>query len=339
MNSKSFAVSLRFAGLAIPSLTFALLFSFTGRATADSTELSIDLQHYIRMGERWIQERVDPDLPRRIGIDEQRLQSVWRSLYAALQGEYVLDLAALEEPARITAAILANFETTQPYAAWLEARMEYFEVAGELRLLLPPEERPPLRPVAPPQAGRPQVRRHVAPPHPDPAVQRDVWRKRMEERPLPQGAQHYVERLKPIFRAEGVPEQLVWVAEVESTFNPRARSPAGAVGLFQFMPATAQQYGLSLEPHDERILPEKSAMAAARYLRYLYGRFGSWDLALAAYNAGEGRVGRLLRADGAKTFSDITVKLPAETQMYVPRIDATLQRREALSLAQLPAPR
>jgi len=302
-------------------------------------EISVDVQSLIRMGERWFQERVDTDQISELGIDEERLLQLWRTLYTSLQGEYVLDLAALEEPARMTVALLDRFESTQPYAGWLRTRLEYFEVASELRLLLPPEERPPLRIVPPPRTPAEVRPRPAPPPQPAPAAQQEVWRKRMENRPLPRGSQHYVDRLKPIFRAQGIPPELVWVAEVESTFNPQARSPVGAVGLFQFMPATARQYGLALEPQDERMQPEKSALAAARYLRYLHGRFGSWDLALAAYNAGEGRVGRLLRADNATGFTDISPKLPAETQMYVPRIDATLQHREKLTLAQLPAPR
>ena len=72
---------------------------------------------------------------------------------------------------------------------------------------------------------------------------------------MPAGAQTYVPRLKPIFVAGGVPAELVWLAEVESSFNPEARSPIGAAGLFQFMPATAKSVGLSLSPQDERLNP------------------------------------------------------------------------------------
>ncbi len=128
------------------------------------------------------------------------------------------------------------------------------------------------------------------------------------------------------------------MAEVESSFNPKARSPVGAAGLFQLMPATAKQNGLSLFPRDERLQPEKNARAAAQYLKYLHGRFGDWRLALAAYNAGEGRVQRLLQKHKARTFDRIATRLPAETQMYVPKIEATLLRREGLSLAALKGP-
>jgi hypothetical protein len=132
-----------------------------------------------------------------------------------------------------------------------------------------------------------------------------------------------------IFRAEGVPPEFVWQAEAESTFNPAARSPVGAVGLFQFMPATAQQFGLRLSPQDERLDAIKNARAAAKYLRMLHARFGNWPLAFAAYNCGEGRVSKTLRSTGGKTFDDIHDKLPAETRMYVPKSAALVQLRES----------
>ena len=75
--------------------------------------------------------------------------------------------------------------------------------------------------------------------------------------------------------------------------------------------------------------------AAAKYLRYLHGKFRDWRLALAAYNAGEGRVRRLLEKEGAKSFDEIATKLPAETQMYVPKVEATILRREGVNLTKL----
>jgi membrane-bound lytic murein transglycosylase D len=134
-------------------------------------------------------------------------------------------------------------------------------------------------------------------------------------------------KLRAAFAAEGVPPELAWVAEAESSLNPSARSPVGAKGLFQFMPETAKSMGLSTFLPDERTHPEKSARAAARYLRTLHGKFGNWALALAAYNAGEGRVSRTLKKQNAKTFTAIADALPAETRMYVPKVCALIAVR------------
>ncbi|MBC8011261.1 MAG: lytic transglycosylase domain-containing protein, partial [Burkholderiales bacterium] len=140
------------------------------------------------------------------------------------------------------------------------------------------------------------------------------------------------------FAAEGVPEALVWLAETESTFNPAARSPVGARGLFQLMPATAKSLGLSLMPFDERTQPEASARAAAVYLKKLHTRFGDWPLALAAYNAGEGRVGRTLKARGATDYAGIAEHLPSETKLYVPKVLATVQLRAGVTPEALGTP-
>jgi membrane-bound lytic murein transglycosylase D len=169
-------------------------------------------------------------------------------------------------------------------------------------------------------------------------MEREVWVKKLTDRPWPEAAKPYVSRLKPIFTGQKVPPQLVWLAEVESSFDPRARSPAGAVGLFQLMPATAKRFGLRTSPPDQRLRPEESAQAAAKYLEYLHGQFKDWRLALAAYNAGEGTVQRLMKQYNAKTFDAIATHLPAETQMYVPRVEATLARREGVKLSELPLP-
>src|SRR5690606_28240440 len=138
---------------------------------------------------------------------------------------------------------------------------------------------------------------------------------------------------------EGLPAELAWLPEIESMFDPRAHNTVGARGLFQIMPGTATELGLELLPFDERTNPEKSARAAAALLRRLHGRFNSWPLALAAYNAGEGRVRRTLKASEASTFGEIAAALPVETQLYVPKVLATLTVREGIAPESLAAPR
>jgi membrane-bound lytic murein transglycosylase D len=175
-------------------------------------------------------------------------------------------------------------------------------------------------------------------PAPPLKIQRTAWDKALEQRPMPRLAQTYLPRIKRIFELEGVPPELAWVAEVESSFDPGARSPAGAAGLFQLMPMTARQMRLSSWPRDERLQPEKNAHAAAKYLRHLHDRFHDWRLALAAYNVGETRVETLLKGAKTRSFDAISSRLPAETQMYVPKIEATLRKREGRSLSDLSLP-
>lgn len=165
----------------------------------------------------------------------------------------------------------------------------------------------------------------------------DLWVSALRDEPRPKRADEFLPNIKRIFAEEGVPEELAWIPEIESTFNPRARNPSGARGLFQLMPLTARAQGLRLWPHDERTNPEKSARAAAALLRQLHDVFDSWPLALAAYNAGEGRVRRTLLASDATTFAEIAHSLPTETRLYVPRVLATLAVREGIEPDRLAA--
>ena len=155
---------------------------------------------------------------------------------------------------------------------------------------------------------------------------------------MPAGAATLMPKLRSAFAAEGIPPELAWVAEAESSLNPAARSPVGAKGLFQFMPETAKAMGLSTFLPDERTDPEKSARAAARYLRSLHQRFGNWALVLAAYNAGEGRVSRTLAKHGAKSYTAIADALPAETRMYVPKVCALIATRTGVPPGKIAAP-
>jgi membrane-bound lytic murein transglycosylase D len=139
----------------------------------------------------------------------------------------------------------------------------------------------------------------------------------------------YEGMIRTKLRERGMPEDLLYLSMIESGFNPTARSRVQAVGLWQFMAPTARDYGLRVDSYvDERRDPEKSTDAALRYLQDLYRRFGSWNLAAAAYNTGEGRVSRAMRATtgsvkGEETdFWKIRRLLPSDTREYVPLIYA-----------------
>ncbi len=142
----------------------------------------------------------------------------------------------------------------------------------------------------------------------------------------------YLPMIFTVFREKGLPEELVFTAMIESGFNPVAVSRAGAKGLWQFMAPTARRYGLRVDRWvDERLDPEKSTVAAANYLRDLHALFGSWDLAKAAYNAGEMKVSRAIQGMGTTDFWALTRGrlLRQETKDFVPAIHAaTLIGRE-----------
>jgi membrane-bound lytic murein transglycosylase D len=135
----------------------------------------------------------------------------------------------------------------------------------------------------------------------------------------------YQPLVETIFTEFHLPSDLVYLSLVESGFNPYAYSRAKATGPWQFMKGTAKVYGLRVDNYvDERRDPIKSTVAAARYLRDLYDLFGAWPLAMAAYNAGEGKVMRALHKAGAESFSEIskTRLIRRETKEYVPRFMA-----------------
>jgi Transglycosylase SLT domain len=134
--------------------------------------------------------------------------------------------------------------------------------------------------------------------------------------------------LESILEREGVPRELVAVVLVESGAQPLAISPRHARGLWQFIPETARQYGLTVgQGIDERISVEPATRAATRYLRDLHEHFGDWPLALAAYNAGQNAVEGALKKGGASTFWQLSSAglLPPETRGYVPAVLAAMQ--------------
>lgn len=133
----------------------------------------------------------------------------------------------------------------------------------------------------------------------------------------------YMELFRTVLQKEGLPPDLVHLVFVESGFNVNAQSYASAVGPWQFMKATSKLFGLNVNQWvDERKDPEKATVAAARYLKHLYGIFGDWPLALASYNAGEGTVLRAIKRQGTTNYWDL--KLPQQTEDYVPQFMAAL---------------
>jgi membrane-bound lytic murein transglycosylase D len=137
----------------------------------------------------------------------------------------------------------------------------------------------------------------------------------------------YLPMIHRVFAEEGLPQDLAMIAFIESSFLPMARSNKMAQGIWQFMPRTGRHYGLrSNGVVDERRDPEKSTRAAARYLAYLHELFGDWYLAMAAYNAGEGKIMRAMNKTGAKDFWQLasTGAIRKQTKNYVPAFLASV---------------
>jgi hypothetical protein len=162
-----------------------------------------------------------------------------------------------------------------------------------------------------------------------PEVQDELNRYLTQERStvthiLTKGAEAFGPMAK-VLEGAGVPPELVSVAAVESCLNTRAASPAGAKGMWQFMKSTARVYGLRVERgRDDRTDVVRSTEAAAQHLRDLFIAFQDWHLALAAYNAGRGAIGKLLNRTGGDDFWELARAghLPRETQRFVPKVIA-----------------
>jgi len=304
-------------------IAIVLLIASGWLARAQTNDL--DLGGMLDAAQQFAQENLDPEVVQALQqVDRAKVEDFLNHFQDYLNGDRVLDVTDLKDTANTILPLLNAHEETQPYAEWLRARLDYFDVAEELKAAAP-------APVPQPGTNTPPVS-----PNPPFKAEQEIWSKK-KSRPLPKEAEQIVPLLKTIFTAEGVPSALVWLAEVESGFNSRARSPAGAVGMYQLMPATAKGLGLSLFPFDERKQWEPASHASAKYLRQLHDQFDDWRLAVAAYNAGPGTVSRLLKRYATTNYEGIAQHLPAETQMYVPKVEATILHREGLELEKLKA--
>jgi len=140
-------------------------------------------------------------------------------------------------------------------------------------------------------------------------------------------ASRYLFHIVQELEARGMPTELALLPFIESAFNPHAKSTASAVGMWQFMPATGRNFNLNQSTlKDERRNVLASTEAALNYLQTLHNMFGDWQLALAAYNWGEGSVKRAIKKNQAAglpiDFNSLSERMPAETRNYVPKLQA-----------------
>ena len=166
-----------------------------------------------------------------------------------------------------------------------------------------------------------------------------AWERRMRTRrefaddtreTMARGAR-YLPQLRQLVVDAGLPPGLALLPAVESGFEPRARGRHGELGLWQLRPATARRFGLVVNSQrDDRTDPARSTRAAVRYLRFLHARFRDWPLALAAYNAGEGRINRALARQPRASFWELAASghLPRKSRDYVPRFLAVVRLAE-----------
>ncbi len=135
----------------------------------------------------------------------------------------------------------------------------------------------------------------------------------------------FMRMARRIFKEEGIPENVAWLGQVESAWKPSAMSNMAASGLWQFIPGTGSRFGLKRTAYiDERNSFDEATRASARYLKFLFNRYGNWELGIAAYNCGEGNVDKAIRRAGVADFWRAYQYLPQETRNYVPNILATI---------------
>jgi len=301
-------------------LFFSLFPPAVAQDQGANEESATALESLLGIGQELWEQHAPPELQEQYRLPTfEEAESFLANMERALQEGDFPQLAPYAEHAPLALSILRQFEGGDSLADWLQPRIDYLVAAQRIT------ERP-----TPPPSPKAQSPSSASLPL---EFTQPYWNQTMASRPLPKLAERYMPIFKRSFASKRVPPELAWLSEVESSLNLHAKSPVGAYGPFQFMPATAERFGLKIGSPDERSHPEKSSAAAASYLKILYNQFQSWPLALAAYNAGEGRVGRTMKSHGAKTFDELSPHLPAETRMYVPKVLATVAARESIDPA------
>ncbi len=300
----------------------------------------------LQLGQQLFDQLAPPEIKAQYEFpSKQQWDDFAARLQKALESDDLRALAEYAPQARAALPALRLIPEYDDYADWLTARLDELEAAEQIVAQKPTPPAPSPSPTPTPKpipTPAPTPSRPTSPTSPSSGADIPhyaLFLSRARTALMPGRAAELLPRLRAAFAAEGVPPELVWLAEAESTFNPVARSPVGARGLFQLMPETAKELGLSIFLPDDRTDPEKSARAAARLLRANYEKFGSWPLAIAAYNAGAGRVTRLLEKTSTKTYAGIAAALPAETRLYVPKVCALVAVRGGVSPESIPAPR
>src|ERR1044071_672712 len=191
MTTSQFSIAQVFKPRKAILFALAALLSLAATLKASAQENTLSLDDLLQSAQQWANENLDQDALRVLqNTDRQKVEQLLANIQKQFQGEYVIDLPSLKESARKLIPLLEQYEETLPYALWLKTRLDYLEVADELRIRIGPPKQQPGKPVV---ASRP-------PPQPE----REVWIQKLSERPWPIGAKAYVHQLKPIFTAQKV---------------------------------------------------------------------------------------------------------------------------------------
>lgn len=237
-----------------------------------------------------------------------RPRSVTRSLARLLPAFCLLAVGGCAS----TAAVVKETLKDQPLLANAFSRAVSFGTEPQKK----PKPEPSAYPQVPIEENSPRVRQFIK--------QYGYAHRETMKTYLTRG-RNYLPMVKAMTKENGLPEELAYLCLLESGANPEARSPANALGMWQFMPETARSYGLRVDSWvDERLDPRRSTKAAMLYLKDLYGMFGCWRLALSAYNSGENKLNKVLCQEDAEEYDEIcsSKRLKRETKEFYPRYQA-----------------
>ncbi len=204
-------------------LIIALLVPCWGAPAQTNLDAELDLSDLVGTVQEWAEENLDEDFLASLGeVDQQKVEAFLKQFAQQLDGNQVLDLAALTDVGKAALPLLEAHEETQPYAAWLRSRLDYPEAAEELRRALPP-------PKVEPGKSSP------SPTNPPPVLERKVWEQKLSQRPLPPGAEQLGPKRNSL-RCRGRSQGTDLAGGGRVSFDRRAKSPVGAAGLFNSCP-------------------------------------------------------------------------------------------------------
>src|SRR5665213_757407 len=179
----------------------AIIVLLAGGGLAPAQTNDVDWNSVLDSAQQWAQANLDDDVLRALqNADRDQVVDFLNHAQDYLNGGYVLDLAQLKVAADNILPLLAAHEETQPYAAWLRTRLDYFTAAEQMKSAAPAPKPEPGQPLPPPA-------------NPSFTTEQEIWVKKVAPQPWPKNAAEIVPKLKPIFAAAGVPESLVWLAE------------------------------------------------------------------------------------------------------------------------------